>query len=218
MSQVDHLGTITALKAQKHDRNRVSVFLDGDFSFGVASIIAASLKLGQKLSLEAISDLKWRDSIEKAKHGAIRLIGRRPRSVFEVSENLRKKGFDDEVVGETVERLKALDLLDDEAFARYWLEQRQTFKPRGRRAIHHELLVKGVSVDVIEKTVANLDELDAARRAAHSRPSRWDSLPRREFRVKLSQFLQRRGFDYGTIGQIIDEIWQAGATDSEESA
>lgn len=211
------LRTITALETQKRDHKRVSVFLDGDFSFGLAYVIAAPLKIGQQLSPANIADLRRRDEVEKAKHDAIRLVSLRPRSAFEVRQRLERKGFDEDVIEEAVKRLKEIELLDDVAFAHYWLEQRETFKPRGRRAIQHELRLKGIGADVIELTLSNLDELGSARRAAQRRPTQWDSLPLREFQTKLAQFLQRRGFEYETIKQITNETWQAVADSADSS-
>ena len=141
--------TITALKVQKRKKERVNVFLDDQFAFGLALILAAKLKVGQTLTSEQIVDLQQQDSFEKGKQAAIRFISYRPRSVAEVKRNLFGKGYHENVIAEIIDRLHSLELLDDESFARYWVDQRETFKPRGHFALRRELQQKGISQDII---------------------------------------------------------------------
>jgi len=70
--------TITALTLQKRNRQRVSVFLDGEYSFGLARIVAAWLEVGQELSDEKIAQLRAEDEREVAYQRALRLIQYRP--------------------------------------------------------------------------------------------------------------------------------------------
>jgi regulatory protein len=104
--------------------------------------------------------------------------------------------------------LASLDLLDDEEFSRYWVEQRETFKPRSRFALSQELRQKGITNAVIEKVLSGLDEEVSARRAVAKQARRWEHLPRDLFRRKVSGYLSRRGFDYEIINLITDELWR----------
>lgn len=208
------MGEVTALTTQKRNRDRVNVYLDGSFAFGLDAAVAASLRLGQRLTSQEIAQLQQQDVVEKARQDALRLISYRPRSVAEVERKLRQKGYDEQVIAAIVERLQNVELLGDEAFARYWVEQRETFKPRSRIALRQELAQKGVSRNVIEQVLTDLDETAAARHAATRQARRWRHLPEEVFRVKLGQFLQRRGFHYEVIYPVIDEVWQALSTDT----
>ena len=203
------VATITALTAQKRNPDRVNVYLDGTFAFGLPAITAAGLKVGQTLSPEAIAALQHEDLVEKARQSAIRFIGYRPRSVMEVRRNLRNKDYDEPVIEHVLERLQAVELLDDVAFARYWVEQRETFKPRSQMALRLELQQKGVARDVIEKALVKVDETATARRAAEKQARRWLHLPEDAFRARLVGFLQRRGFNYGVIDEITNELWES---------
>ena len=206
------MGTITALTAQKRNNDRINVFLDGAFAFGLAAVVAAHLKVGQSLTTEMITSLQEEDSVEKAREKALNLITYRPRSVAEVERKLRDKGFDESVTTRAIERLQAVDLLDDMTFARYWVEQRETFKPRSRLALQQELREKGVARSVIETVLSDIDETAAARRAAQKQLYRWSNLAEAEFREKLGGFLQRRGFHYEVVQEITEELW-AGTMD-----
>jgi regulatory protein len=202
-------GTITALTVQKRNSERVNVFLDGQFGFGLSSAVAGNLHIGQTLTAEKIDQLQQLDKVEIAKQAAYRLISYRPRTVAEIKKRLRSKGYAEAVIEQVVDKLRSIDLLDDEAFGRYWIEQRETFKPRSRFALRQELREKGVPERVIERLLSELDEEASARRAASKRLQRWENLPREEFLRKMSGHLRRRGFDFDVIRQITDEMWQS---------
>jgi regulatory protein len=208
------MAVITALTAQKRNPNRLNVFLDGTFAFGLELAVASTLQVGQTLSPEMITSLQEQDSVSQARARAVNLISRRPRSVAEVEQNLRQKGFAPAVIEQAVARLQDGGLLDDEAFARYWVEQRDTFKPRSQLALRQELQQKGVNREMIEAALAEVDQTAAAQRVAAKQARRYTHLTEDEFRNKLGAFLQRRGFQYEIIRQVIDELWEANSHDS----
>ncbi len=199
---------ITALTRQKRNPDRVNVFLDGEFAFGLAEIAAARLHIGQSVSPDDIAALQQEDTLEKAKQSAYKFISYRPRSIAEVEQNLRDKSYDELVIAQVVTRLQELQLLDDISFTQFWVEQRETFKPRSVLALRQELRQKGVARNIIDDVLADVDETAVARKAAAMRVSRWQHLPEDQFRAKMSGYLQRRGFNYGIIREITDELWE----------
>ncbi|MFQ5399892.1 MAG: regulatory protein RecX [Anaerolineae bacterium] len=203
------MATITALKAQKNRSDRLSVFLDGEFAFGLPRSVAAELRVGQTLSAEQISALQTADIRDKARRYVFQLLSRRPRSIAEIRRKLKDKEYSEDVARQVIAELTEKGLLDDIAFARYWIEQRETFKPRSRMALQYELRQKGVSLDAIETALSGFDETAAARRAAVHQARRLKNLPEQAFRAKLGAYLQRRGFGYEIIREISDEMWQA---------
>ncbi len=207
--------TITAITAQKRSDDRVNIFLDGAYAFSLAAIIGARLQVGQTLEREAIDRLRLEDEYERARDAAMRLIVQRPRSVREVTQRLGRRDFAPKTIEQVVDRLQELDLLDDLAFARYWVEQRETFKPRSPRALRQELAQKGVARGVIDEVVAGVDAEGAARKAAQSRVNRWVGLPEELFFQKMAGYLQRRGFGYEMTKQITEEMWQVARSISE---
>lgn len=198
--------TITNLKTQKRDRERVSVYLDGNFAFGLPLLEAARLKVGQVLSEEEIAELKHRDAIQRAAHRAMNLLSYRPRSRNEVRRRLRRKDYTEEVIEEAIGRLERAGLLDDRAFARYWIENRFRFNPRGRAILRQELRQKGVGDRVIEEALTGYDEQTAAEEAAAKAVRRLRRFDNPTFRRKLIGYLRRRGFFYDTIQPIVEEL------------
>jgi regulatory protein len=212
------MNIVTDITAQKRNKERVNIFVDGRYAFSLALEASTGLKIGQQLDEAQMASLKTADTFAQAKNNAVRLLSYRPRSVQEVSQKLAQKGYDDLVIEQVVQHLQEVELLDDKAFADYWVEQRQTFKPRSRLALRHELQRKGINRRLIETAVATVDETDAARRAVESRLWRWRSLPRETFEQKAGQYLQRRGFSYEIIKPVLHQLWQSVADEHDTTA
>jgi regulatory protein len=201
-------GTITDLKFQRHDKERVNVFLDGEYAFGLDALIAASLRKGQVLSDKDIVALKVEDDRSQAFERALRFLSYRPRSQSEVERYLRDKAIPEDVITDVIARLEQAKYLDDEEFARFWLDNRERFRPRSQRALRYELRQKGVSDEIIAQVLEKIDDEASAWRAVEGRLSRWVNLPGDEFRQKVVGYLSRRGFDYSTISLTVEKACQ----------
>ena len=204
--KMDHL--ITAIKVQQRNPQRVSIGLDGEFAFGVSRILAAWLHVGKTLNDAEIAQLQAKETLEVAYLSALRFLDYRPRTTTEIETKLTEKGFADTVIQATLERLRANGMLDDNRFAQTWAENQSTFRPRGARALAFELRRKGVTDEVIAQTLEELPpEEDLAYQAGKKQARKLVNLERIVFRNKLSAFLARRGFSYGTITPVVSRIW-----------
>ncbi len=217
------MARITALEPQKRDADRVNVHLDGEYAFSLARIVAAWLQVGQDLSDEKINSLKAGDAQERAYQQALLFLSYRARSTSEIRQNLRKHDIPADVIEQTVERLKAEKLADDDQFARAWVENRSTFRPRSRRALAVELRQKGVPDEAVQSALTNVDEEALAYEAARKRSRRLESLDWNDFRTRLSEFLARRGFSYSVVAPVVSRLWnethaQHHPTDNEDIA
>lgn len=206
---------ITDIQPQKRKKDRVNIFLNGEYAFSLADIAAAYLRIGQELSDQEIANLRLDDEYERAKDSALRLIVQRPRSIREVKQRLFAKEFAEGTIEKVCQRLIELEMLDDAAFARYWVEQRENFKPRSPLALKQELSQKGVAREIIDEAVAEVDSDEAARSAARQRVYRWQALPENEFEKKMSGYLQRRGFSFAVTRKITREMWEESRTSFE---
>ncbi len=201
--------TITALEAQKHNAERVNVYLDGAYAFGLPAILAAHLRVGQQLSEAEIDALRQADAVERATDRAVRLLARRPHSEAELRRHLAAKNVPEPVVEAALSKLARLGYVDDRAFAAYWVENRERFRPRGLRALRYELRQKGVAAEIVEEVLQNVDPHASALRAAQAYARRLRRLTRREARAKLAAFLQRRGFAYDVVREAVQEVLDA---------
>jgi regulatory protein len=198
-------GIITALVQQQHNRERVSVFIDGDFAFGLNILDAAQLQRGQRLTQGAIDELVRQDTLVEAANRAAEFLAYRPRSTQETRTWLAKRGLSEADCEAVIDRLGRLGYLDDRAFARYWVENRLTFRPMGGRGLRYELRQKGIAADLTNEVLAELlDEGEAAYAAASKRLRRYQGATETEFRTAIGSYLLRRGFSYETANAALD--------------
>jgi regulatory protein len=200
--------TVTAITVQKRNPQRVNIDLDGEFAFGLSRIVAAWLHVGRVLSDQDIAQLQAKETNEVAFQSALHFISYRPRTTAEILKKMSEKGFAEEVIEATIARLRTNGLLDDTSFARTWVENQSTFRPRGQRALTFELRRKGVTDEVIAQALEETPaEEELAYQAGTRQARKLVNLERNEFRMKLSAFLARRGFSYGTIAPVVSRIW-----------
>jgi len=198
---------ITALRYQKRNRHRVNVYLDGQYAFAVQDTIAGTLRVGQELSADEVTGLQGRDVAEAAYERVLNFLSYRPRSKSEVWSYLKRRAVPEELIPALIERLQTAGLLDDEAFARYWVENRESFRPRGARSLRFELRRKGVDESVANEAVTGLDEPESAYRAAENRARRMTTVDYATCRRRLDGFLQRRGFGYSVSKEVVNRLW-----------
>ena len=188
---------ITALKAQKKNPNRINVYLDGEFAFGLSRIVAAWLSVGQALEDEQITRMQEQDATEVALDNAVKFISYRSRTESEIRRKLSEKGFSEQDIDKVLERLRSNGLVADEQFARSWVENRSVAHPRSRRLMAMELRQKGVTDSDIDKALEGTEDDDElAYQAATQYAHRLAKLDWVKFRERLSGYLMRRGFAY----------------------
>lgn len=209
---------ITALRFQEKDRDRVNVYLDGQFAFALPALAAARLRLGQALDEAEIAALQAIEAETSAYDRAVRFLGYRPRSIAEVRQHLLEHAVPASVAETVIQRLQQAGYLDDEGFARFWVDNRQQFRPRGERALRQELRRKGIDDAIIDAAIARagVDEEEAAYALARGRSSRWKGLERRAFWQKGAAFLARRGYSYDVIETVLRRVWQEIQEEAEE--
>jgi regulatory protein len=198
---------ITAIEAQKRHPNRVNIYLDGEFAFGLERITAAWLRVGQTLDEQKIQQLQAEDTQERALQQALLFLSYRARSESEIRRNLRKHEIPEAIIETTIERMRRDGLANDRQFARAWVENRNTFRPRSRRMLALELRQKGLDDQAAKSALAGVDDEALAYEAARKRATRLKGLEWSEFKTKLSGFLARRGFSYPVISSTVTRVW-----------
>ncbi len=226
---------ITRMDPQTRRPDRYNVWLDGRFAFAVDGELALTegLAVGATLSDDDLARLTVEEEERSLYDAALRFLASRPRSRAEVKRRLLrpptgKPGPADqeerarraEQVERTLDRLAQAGLLDDNAFATYWAEQRERFSPRSARAITQELRQHGVDGATAAEATDASHDAEQAMRAARQRlyTTRTDDYA--TFRTRLGGFLQRRGFGYAVAAQVIRDLWtethDSGAPDDDD--
>lgn len=145
----------------------------------------------------------------KAKDYAYRLLSYRQRSNNEMTQRLKKKGFTANTIKKTVEYLNALNYLNDENFARFWIQSKIESKPVGWSLLCYQLRQKGVAEEISDRVLneyaGQYDEREAAGKLASLRRRHYKNLKPTKFKRRLYDYLRRRGFSLETIIQAIEK-------------
>lgn len=152
---------ITDIKQQVKNHERYSIYVDDKFSFGLSelALMNSGLRIGKELTPAELAELKDTAKADKAYNQALGLIARRPRSEWEVRDYYKRKEYDPELIDQLVQRLYASKWLNDEDFARRWVENRRLLKSTSKRRLQQELKAKRVPDAAISKALSE-DETD----------------------------------------------------------
>jgi regulatory protein len=203
-------GTVTSIESQKHATTRYSIFLDGDFAFGIGRdlLLESGIAKGEFLDQERLDAILARDAVDRAVSAAMRALDQRMQTGRELRTRLMRKGFEPDTIDAALEKLTAYGYLNDERFAELWIENRLAHRPRGKRMLEQELRQKGIDREIVQETVGGMeiDDRAAALDVANKRLKSVQGLPPDEQKKKLTGILARRGFDYGTIKATLETV------------
>ena len=199
---------ITALKLQKHNPQRVNVYLDGEYAFGLTRIVAAWLQVGQEITEEKATQLQAEDAGEAAYQRALKFINYRPRTENEIRRKLAKQSLSNEATELIIERLKRSGLINDADFAQGWVESRVANHPKSKRALKYELIQRGIDEQIITQNLDQIDDEEMAYRTAIKHARRVDEKEWKVFHQNMVRYLSQRGFSYEICAQVTSRVWE----------
>lgn len=145
----------------------------------------------------------------------------RARSRSELAEKLRRKDVPDDVAERLLTRFEEVGLVDDEAFARSWVQSRQTGKGLARRALAQELRRKGVADEVARDVLDEVDpddERESARQLVRKKMRGLQRVDRATAVRRLTGALARKGHPPGVAFEVVREELDAAAMGEESAA
>lgn len=197
---------ITSIKSQKN-KNRVNIYLDNKFGFGIDldNFVLLKLKIGQELTDNEITKIIKKSEFQKILEKLYKFATLRPRSVKEITDYLSRKKVSKVIWSDLFSPLKNYHLVDDTAFARWWVDQRQTYSPKSLRVLIQELRLKGISKEIIQDTLqdSQIDEKDIALSHLQKRRLHWQALPEEKRPQKMLEYLIRQGFTFEVAGKAV---------------
>ena len=199
--------TITGLELQKKNPNRLNVYLDHEFAFGISRFVGAWLKQGEKLDELSINQLLEKDTREKALKKALRFVNYQPRSVHEVKEKLEGLGFSGSVIDDVINELLRKNYINDCEYAENWIASRIKSNPRSQRMLRYELRKKLISESIIDEALKSAPENgELALRLGKKYLRRFACLNEKEFTKKMTGVLARRAFPFSVIKSALTEL------------
>lgn len=207
---------ITALKIQARDKDRVNVFVDGKyrFSLDITQVAELGIKTGTEYTDDELRELENESQFGKLYTRTLEYVLIRPRSQREVRDYLYrktrdtptkqggvKKGVSKELTERVFDRLSAKGYIDDEKFARFWIENRNVRKGTSFRKLKSELAAKGIGSELADALLGQSDrqELEELRKVAAKKAAKYDD-PQ-----KLVAYLLRQGFRYDDVRRVLEE-------------
>jgi regulatory protein len=191
---------ITAIKQQEKLKDRYSVFVDGKYSFSLSegALLDSGLASGREVSAEDLKGYKQLSADDKLYGNALRFAAMRLRSRWELTEYLRRKQGSPEATEIIMAKLERVGFVNDEYFAKSWVENRRLLKPSSRRKLQQELKAKRIGDDIISRVLQ--DENGSERTALQETISRKRRQAKyRDDEMKLMQYLVRQGFGYDDV-------------------
>ncbi len=205
------IATITKIEIQKKYKGRRSIFLDGEFAFGVdaAIVVQHGLKIGDRLTAAQILEFLLKEEKKRVKEKAFQFLAQRAHSERELQTKLVKKGFEKNLIEETLSELKQQKLLDDAAFAQSYVYSRLASKPLGEYAMRRELRNKGIAdeqiVAALQAAYSEKNQIDYARELIEKKLPQFGKLDDQIKKKRLADFLIRRGFNWELVKDALNE-------------
>jgi regulatory protein len=196
---------VSAIKQQVKRQDRYSIYVDGKylFSFSENELMGSGLKINQELSEQELLALKDQAVLDKAYDRTLNLVSHRPRSEWELRDYLKRKDYDEDVVAQTIDRLRDRGYVNDADFARRWVQTRRLLKSTSKRRLSQELRQKRIADDIISQ-VLETDETDE-RAVLRELIERKRKQTKYQDNLKLMQYLNRQGFNYDDIKSMLQE-------------
>ncbi len=197
---------ITSIKQQK-DKDRVNVYLDDKFGFGIDldNFVKLNLRVEQELSQVEINKIVSTSEHQKTLDKLLNFVTLRPRSKEEIKIWLRRKKIPEDMHPPLWKTLEKMGFTDDYQFAKWWVDQRLQFRAKSQKALKYELLMKGIDKEIIEKVLgeANIDEESLIKKILEKNKRKWEKLDKKEAKQKMTEYLARLGFGWSLIKKVI---------------
>ena len=193
---------ITSVSKHKRNKEKMSVYIDGRYSFSISEDDYLSLNLYEKkvITGEEIEYIKENVNFRAAKYTAIKFVSFKLRTEKEVRLKLEREGFDEDVTVRVLEELRAMGYINDLIYTQKYAFDRSKLKPTSKRLLKLELENRGIQEDIIDGVLSDweIDEVSIAEGLIKRKFGKYNLKDEKTLK-KIKAFLHHRGFDYGTI-------------------
>lgn len=200
------MSTITSIKPQKNQK-RVNIYIDNKFAFGLdlENFVRFHLKIGMELEDEKVDEIVRKGEFQKVLDKLLKFATLRPRSEKEIKDYLKRKRVHESLYEDLFERLNHLELINDEKFAEWWVNQRIEFKNKSQKDLIFELRKKGINKEVIDSVInkSQIDETKVIKTLIEKKKYKWEKFDEETRKQKITQYLLGKGFDWNIISDVL---------------
>ncbi|WP_314586232.1 RecX family transcriptional regulator [Paenibacillus terrigena] len=208
---------ITAVELVPRQKRRYQIYVNEEQAFTVHEDVMVKYRLlkGSTIDHEELLPIMVADELQQAYVQSIRYLGRKPRTSHEIQQQLTQKGFEAELIERIILRLMDERLIDDNLYAKQWMDQRVRNHKKGRLMIKHELRQKGIDKSDIAQAMEELNTEDEQESAYRVGLRKWQNTKgeRYERKRKVVAFLMRRGFPSHVVRNAVQRIMEQQAND-----
>lgn len=201
---------ITKIEAQKRKLDRVNIYIDDQFAFGLTDTLRYKYDLssGKEVTQEFIDDILNAEEQNKVINHALKLLSYRQKSEKEIYDKLKEKGYDLDKIDNAIQYCIERNYINDKVFAETFIRDKMNINKLGSQRIKYELIGKGVSKDIIDKVLApDYDvELEMAMELALKKMPSYKNDDYNAIYRKLGGYLQRRGYSFDIVRQVMNKV------------
>lgn len=201
---------ITKIEAQKRKLDRVNIYIDDQFAFGLTDTLRYKYDLssGKEVTQEFIDDILNAEEQNKVINHALKLLSYRQRSEKEIYDKLKEKGYDLDKIDNAIQYCIERNYINDKVFAETFIRDKMNINKLGSQRIKYELIGKGVSKDIIDQVLTpDYDvELEMAMELALKKMPSYKNDDYNAIYRKLGGYLQRRGYSFDIVRQVMNKV------------
>ena len=200
------MSVITEVKPNKRDKDRVNLYLDGEYYGSISALVAAAKRLeeGKEIDEKELANIIFESDKRNAFEYALGYISRYVCTEKKIAQKLYDKGYGKVVVEYTIEKLKSYNYIDDREYAVRYVEVNRGVK--GTRRLRDELKQRGVASEYIEcalKSVTNEEDDAYAIAVKHAAGN---DLADEKYVARLVRFLSYRGYGHDVIARCLSRL------------
>lgn len=202
---------ITKIEIQKNNKDRVNIYLDGEYALAINAelVYKENLKVKDDVDISKLQEIAEKESYIRCKESAIKIIERSYKTEKEIRDKLKQKGYEEKQINNSIDFLKEYDFINDNTYAKAFIKDKLSSK--GSQKIKYDLMKKGIAKDIIEENLIKVDKNEEKEVALNVGRKKYESIRRKEsdnykLSGKLYRFLISRGYAYDIVKDVVKEI------------
>ena len=205
------MAIITKMEVQKRNKERVNIYIDGEYSFSASAELIYKEKMRSNMEVDEIqlSKIISQSNFLKCKETSLRIISRSYKTESEMKNRLFEKGYDNPEIERTIEFLKEYKFIDNRAYTEMYVKDK--LKSQGIQKIRYALIRKGIEEEEIEEVLKNVDLGEEEEIGIVIANKKYKQLLRKEedaqkVKYKLGTFLVSKGYEYSLAKEIVKKV------------